>query len=332
MIFHPAIIGLIMSSIGSLFIAVYCSFYAWQIVRNWDIRSGSERQLNMERRTYLISLFLSCSFAFQALSYFLFIFTVDRLHPLITGAMCAAGSLNANPFGYPALAVKTLALFLAGIWLILNYVDNRAVDYPLVRVKYILLLALAPVLVIDAALQTAYFSNITPNIITSCCGTLFSAEDSALDNELWRFSSVHMKSFFFGSSAATIAAGVYCCRTDRGGWLLGSLSALNFTVSLISILAFISIYIYELPTHHCPFCFLQKEYGYIGYPMYMALFGGSILGMGVASLMPFRKIKSLSGIVSETQKRISLQAAILVLAFVMIVLWKIVFSNYIPDG
>ncbi len=332
MIFHPGIIGLMLSSLGIVFIAIYCSFYAWQTVRHWDIRSGSERQLILERRTYLISLFLSCIFVFQILLYFLFIFTVDRLHILITGAMCAAGALNANSFGYPALILKTLVIFLAGIWLILNHVDNRAVDYPLVRIKYKLLLAVMPVLVIEAVLQAAYFINLRPDIITSCCGTLLSSETSAPASGLWRSSSPYMKSFFFGSSAATIAAGVYCYRKESGGWFFGWISAFNLAVSLTSILTFISVYIYEMPTHHCPFCFLQKGYGYIGYPLYTALFGGSILGLGVASLMPFRKIQSLSGIITAARKRMSLHAAVLILVFVMIVLGEIAFSDFISDG
>ena len=51
---------------------------------------------------------------------FLFVATVDRLHPLLPGAMCAAGSLNASRFGYPAFAAKLLAFLLCGLWLIVN--------------------------------------------------------------------------------------------------------------------------------------------------------------------------------------------------------------------
>ena len=51
---------------------------------------------------------------------------------------------------------------------------------------------------------------------------------------------------------------------NKGAYLFASLSGIAFVVSLASILSFISLYFYELPTHHCPFCILQKEYGYIG--------------------------------------------------------------------
>jgi hypothetical protein len=91
MIFHPAIIGLFLSSILIGFMVLYCAFYGIRIVRRWDILSGSELQLTLERRTYLISTFLSYIFGFQLLSLFLFIFTTDELHPFFVGAMCAAG-------------------------------------------------------------------------------------------------------------------------------------------------------------------------------------------------------------------------------------------------
>ena len=49
--------------------------------------------------------------------------------------MCAAGSLYANDYGYPTLIVKLVNFLLAGIWLILNYVDNQGYDYPLIKTK-----------------------------------------------------------------------------------------------------------------------------------------------------------------------------------------------------
>ena len=44
--------------------------------------------------------------AFEILSLFLFIYTADDLHRLFVGAMCAAGTLYVNAFGYPALMLK----------------------------------------------------------------------------------------------------------------------------------------------------------------------------------------------------------------------------------
>jgi hypothetical protein len=332
MIFHPAIIGLFFSSILIGFMVLYCAFYGIQIVRRWDILSGSELQLSLERRTYLISTFLSYIFGFQLLSLFLFIFTADQLHPFFVGAMCAAGSLFANAYGYPVLLLKILNFFMAGLWLILNHADNQASDYPLIRKKYIFLLVLAPFILAEAALQAGYFLQLNPSIITSCCGTLFSAEGAGISPDIGALPGSVTKTMFFGSMTATLASGVYYCLKERGAWLFAVLSALNCVAALLSILSFISLYVYELPTHHCPFCLLQKEYGYIGYPLYLTLFAGSILGIGVGALMPFGNIRSLSETIPATQKRIALAAVVLFTLFAMIVVWKMISTDFILEG
>ncbi len=173
MLLTPAVLAL---TLGSLLISGmlgYAAFFGATILRFWDLKSGSELQLGLERQTYLISTLLTVALIFQFLSFFLFIYTADRLHPYFTGAMCAAGSLNANGWGYPVLVLKLATLILAGLWLIINRADNGGFDYPLIRVKYRLLLGLAPFVFVEAAAQWLYFWHLRPNIITSCCGALF---------------------------------------------------------------------------------------------------------------------------------------------------------------
>ena len=141
-----------------------------------------------------------------------------------------------------------------------------------------------------------------------------------------------MKVAFYLSVFLTVTSGVYFYRKGRGGYLFSSISAVTFFVSLASVLSFISVYFYELPTHHCPFCLLQKEYGYIGYPLYIILFGGGIFGMGTGALMPFREIRSLSGTVPAIQKRLALGSIILFFLFAAIVTFRMVFSSFVLEG
>jgi hypothetical protein len=332
MIFHPAIIALYVSSVLISFTVLYSTFYGVQILRRWDIKSGSELQLILERKTYLISTLLAYLFGFQLLSLFLYIFTVDQLHTFFVGAMCAAGSLYVNDFGYPALILKMINFLLAGLWLILNYADNQAYDYPLIKKKYSLLLILTPLIFIEMILQANYFLRLKPDIITSCCGTLFSTESSGLASEISVLPSIPMKVIFYLSMILTAASGIYYYRKKKGGYLFSLLSAITFLISIMAILSFISVYFYELPTHHCPFCILQKEYGYIGYPLYLTLLGGTISGISVGVLMPFRKIRSLSGVLPSIQSKLTLASLILFIVFTMIITFRIVFSNLILEG
>jgi hypothetical protein len=53
------------------------------------------------------------------------------------------------------------------------------------------------------------------------------------------------------------------------------------TVGLAAVVSWLSPYVYELPTHHCPFCLLQREYRWVGYLLCGALLGGGLTGAGV---------------------------------------------------
>ena len=332
MIFHPSILALYVSSILIAFVVFYAAFYGVQILRRWNIESGSEGQLILERKTYLISTLLTYLLGFELLSLFLYVFTADRLHTFFVGAMCAAGTLYVNDYGYPALILKVVNFLLAGLWLILNYTDNRGYDYPLIRKKYMFLLIMAPLILAEVILQANYFLRLRPNIITSCCGSLFSTGENGFASEIVALPTIPMKAAFYLSVTLTVASGAYFYRKGRGGYLFSSMSAITLIVSFASILSFISLYFYELPTHHCPFCILQREYGYIGYPLYIMLFGGGILGMGTGVLMPFREIKSLCEMVPPIQKRLAFISVILFLLFTAVVTFGMIFSNLVLEG
>jgi hypothetical protein len=146
-IFHPGILALVSGSIFVTFMMLYAAAVGTLIVLRWDFQSSSAYQLSLERKTYLISTIINYVLGFQIISALLFVYTVDDIHKLFVGAMCATGSLNANPAGWIVLVSKIVVCFLAGLWLVLNYLDQKAEDYPLVRLKYILLAGLVPFVV-----------------------------------------------------------------------------------------------------------------------------------------------------------------------------------------
>jgi len=154
-------------------------------------------------------------------------------------------------------------------------------------------------------------------------------DNAGLVSDIVALPSVPTMVVFYSTMILTIVSGIYYHRKGKGGYLFSGFSAVNFVVSILSTLSFISLFFYELPTHHCPFCILQKEYGYIGYPLYLSLFGATILGLGVGVLMPFRNVGSLSEILPSIQKRIALAAVILFFVFAAIVTCRVVTSNYI---
>ncbi|MGZ8196475.1 MAG: hypothetical protein ACXWTH_12690, partial [Methylosarcina sp.] len=77
MILNPTIIANLLAAYIASFMVLYAAYYGVQILRRWNIESGEELQLILERKTYLISTVLSYVFGLQLLSLFLFIFTAD---------------------------------------------------------------------------------------------------------------------------------------------------------------------------------------------------------------------------------------------------------------
>lgn len=326
MILQPAVLALLLIALLVAGMGLYAGFYGMRILSRWDPASGSEGQLELERRTYLISTIMSYILSFELMSLFLFIYTADDIHILFTGAMCAAGTLAVNSFGYPALLLKMVNFILAGVWLIINYVDNKGYDYPLIKTKYELLNVVVVLLVQESVLLLAYFAGVKPDIITSCCGSLFSHETTSFSGDLSSLPHLPMQIAFFSGMAVTAVSGVIFYLRGRIGYLFSCAATVTFLIAATSVVSFICLYFYELPTHHCPFCLLQKEYGFIGYLLYATLFGGAVAGIGTGVLMPFRKVGSLLHTIPAIQRRLTLGTLLCYLLFTLIVSWKMVFS------
>lgn len=329
MLFHPAIIALLLASSASVLLVLSSAAFGLKVVRHWDIASGSEMQLTLERRTYLISTLLSLVFAAQLASLLLFVFNADRMSVLFVGAMCGVGTLNVNPLGFPALALKIVVFFLASSWLMLNYVDNRGYDYPLVRIKYRFLLLIAPVVVVAALTELRYFLGLRADVITSCCGSLFSASGKSLASEMVSLPPLPAMLVFYGALAATIASGAYFFLRQRGGYLFAGLSAIAFLVAIVAIVSFLSLYIYEHPNHHCPFCILKEDYNYFGYGLYVPLFAATAAGLGVGVIRPFARIPSIVQTVQAASRRLTLFALALFVLFALLATWAVWRSNLV---
>ena len=106
MILHPGVLSLIAGSLIVVAMLFHASMLGLKILDAWDINSSSALQLSLERKTYLISTIMNYALGFEIISAFLFIYTVDDIHRQFVGAMCATGSLNANPVGWDVLIVK----------------------------------------------------------------------------------------------------------------------------------------------------------------------------------------------------------------------------------
>jgi len=311
MLFQPAIIALLLAGAVSLLVLVAATPFALQVIRRWDMQSGSELQLVLERRTYLFSTLTAFVFATQLVALLLTVFNADKMAVMFVGAMCAVGTLNANVWGFPMLYAQIAVFFLAAAWLTLNHVDNQAPDYPLVRVKYALLLLLLPALAAAFGLQLKYFLNLRADVITSCCGSLFSEQGPTLASEASAMEAKPAILLFYGAlGVAVFANALHAGLRQRWSGILAALASVaGFVAAIVGILSFVSLYVYEHPHHHCPFCLLKPEYGYQGYLLYVPLFVSTAAGLGAGILQPFARVGSLRRLLPLASGRLAAVAA-----------------------
>lgn len=329
MILHPGILALLISSAISLVMLGHAAVAGTRILLFWDYGSSSARQLALEKRTYLISTYVNTALVLQISSALLFAYTAEDIHPLFVGAMCATGSLNAEPVGWYVIFTKIAVVFLAGIWLAVNAVDKRAESSPLVRVKYAMLLAVIPLFLLDGILQFVYFARLEPNIITSCCGSLFSSDSDNVVGSLATLPVKPMMITFFTYTVILLAVLLLSfrlqCFWKTGITLL--LTAGYFPLAILAITSFLSIFIYEIPTHHCPFDILQKEYGFTGYPMYSLLFVGVYFGMLPGLFCPLKNHPALGQVIAGREKSWLLWSLTGLVGFAALAAWSVYSSN-----
>lgn len=323
MLLNPAIMALVMVSAVVCLMMLLASGFAVRVLLRWDIDSGSERQLRLERRTYLISTLLIWAFSFQLMSLLLFIYNAESMSGQFVGAMCATGVLNVNAWGWPTLFLKMGVFFSGAVWIALNYLDNQGYDYPLIRYKYLLLLAILPLVITELILQLLYFTNMDPNVITSCCGTLFSAQSEGVAAEVSGLSPSSMSLGFAFTGVMVISSGVWVALRGQNGWLFALLGSTAFIVALMSIVSFISLYIYEHPHHHCPFCILKSGHDYVGYILYVPLFIATALALSVGAVSPWRGISSLTPTIESIVPRLSWIAVMFFALFYLVATWSV---------
>lgn len=332
MILTPGILALLLGSGLMILGMVFCSAVGVHILQGWSPGSGSPHQIALERKTYLISTILSWVLAFEVLSLLLFVYLGEDLHTLFVGAMCGAGTFNVNDYGYPALVLKIVNTVLCGIWLILNQADNQAVDYPLVRRKYRLLPPLTLLVIFEGVMQLEYFRLMEPNLITSCCGTLFSEGAQAVTGDLLLLPPALTQTLFYTAILLHLRLGWLFLRSGKAAGLFAWLSAALLPLSFIAVISFVSVYYYQQPMHHCPFCVMQADYGFVGYPLYVFLLLGGITGTGMGALQAHRTIASLRTIVPALQRNLCRASMAGYAALALLTLYPMVFSSFRLKG
>jgi len=313
-------IALVICGLVVLFLMGYAARSGIRVLLFWNPESDSNRQIRLENEIWLTSTLVEYALGVQVVSLIVFVLAADYFSQSIVGAMCATGSLLANDFGVPALIVKIGGVFFYGFWIVLHQLDIRSEKYPLVRLKYVYLLLLLPLLILDLSLGVIYIAGLKPDIITSCCAVVFGESTGGGTNLLSGLTHEMSLVLFYGTVVLLLVVGVLLLAAWRP-WIslfFSSVWLWYFLLALMVVTTVFSSYIYAMPFHKCPFCILKPEYHYIGFAIYGALFGGAFLGMSIVVAEPLRTVEGLSEVVTVFQRKAVIYSLILLIVFTLL--------------
>jgi len=321
MLLQPAVLALLWCSgvVGA--VAIAAAVTGLTVAAGWNPDDSSRRQLARERRSLLVESALSLVFGWQLVSLFLFVAAADHLHTLFAGAMCAAGTLNASPWGYPTLVVKIVVFVLSGLALVVIRSSSAAWTTGLVRFRYSFLLGLAVALVAENVIQFRYFLDLDPEFITSCCATVFGEGLRGVGAGLASLPVGLSRTVFFAGLATTVGAGLYFLARGRSPLPYAAQVLPLGAVALAAVVSWIAPTFYQLPTHHCPFCLLSWRYGFVGYVLYGALAVALITGCGCGVVHRMRSLDRFACIKAGVERRLCLASMAGFAAFSLIALW-----------
>lgn len=248
--------------------------FAINIVKNYNPEISSTKQFNLAKNGYLISTIIAFILIVKLPLFLYFIWTMDEISGFVPGAMCAAGIVSATNYGVPMFFIKIINLFLLSAWLLVHFEDSKTIDSKFLKLKFKLFLPLFVLLVVEFVLEILHFKGISLERPVLCCSDLFSTlPNSKL--KFWYSSGFLLSSFYIFFIALFVSA---YFKIDI---FVGFLSPVFMIISWQTLIRVFSPYIYELPTHKCPYCLLQGDYGYVGYFIYILIFIGTLPGLFV---------------------------------------------------
>lgn len=252
-------------------------FWSLKISLHFDIKSTTEFQYDLAKKGYLVATIIMFILSAKLLVFLYFIWTMDALSSLVPGAMCAAGIVSATDYGSFMFGLKIVNLFLLCGWILIHVNDMKSIKSEFLKLKFTLFQPLFFLLVLEFILELAHFTRISVDTPVACCSVIFS------QSGIYQKSFFHTNSFilglFFGSFILYVLSGVL-----KKALIFGGLSTIFAMSGIYALIRFFSPYVYELPTHMCPYCLLQGEYYYVGYLIYGLMFVGTLFGISATIL------------------------------------------------
>jgi len=286
MLLSPEVLTILILNMIFVFFTTIAFILSVKIVLKWDLNSTSSLQYSLENKSYLAATMIKYIFAVKVPLFLFFIFTLDKLSTILTGAMCGAGVVDATDYGNYLFVLKVINLYLFAYWIVLHNEDMKHENYPYTKMKFGVFIVAFVLLITELVLEGLMFGAIDLDELVDCCGTIYSSSGGSYISQVLSMNSSSLLSLFYGNFFFIILFYIL-----KKKYLFSIANVVFIVISIISLIVFFGTYIYELPTHHCGFCFLQSEYYYVGYIIYILLFIGTFYGLVVGLINTSEKTR-----------------------------------------
>ena len=267
----PYIITFLVVESLILFFSFIALFFAFKIVKNYNEKAHVESQFDLAKKGYLVSTIIFFILAVKIPLFLFFVWAMDTVASIVPGAMCAAGIVDATEQGSFMFAIKILNLFFLSAWMFLNHEDAKTKNSVFLKLKFKLFIFLFVFLLVEFMLEFVHFSSIALDEPVQCCSDIF-RQTGLNQMKLWHTNGFILTFFYI------IFILLFLSAYHKLDLAVAILSLCFMLSSIYAIIRFFSPYIYELPSHKCPFCMLQGDYFYIGYVIYILIFLGTLPG------------------------------------------------------
>ena len=274
MILSPEVLTIFILNAIFAFFAIIAFILSIKIVFKWDINSTTPLQYSLEKQSYLTATIVKYIFIIKIPLFLFFIFTLDKISAVLTGAMCAAGVVDATDYGNYLFILKIINLYLFAYWIALHNEDIKHENQPYTKLKFALFIGAFIFLISELILEGVMFSAIDLDEMVSCCGTIYSSSSTSYIAKIFSIDVSILLISFYGNFLLIILFFFF-----RRKYLFAISNIFFIISSIITLIVFFGTYIYEMPTHHCAFCYLQSDYYYVGYLIYTLLFVGTFYGL-----------------------------------------------------
>ncbi|MEN4052416.1 MULTISPECIES: hypothetical protein [Sulfurimonas] len=282
MFLTPEIITLSVLNLLFVIFATIAFINSLKIVLKYDANATTSYQYALEKKSYLSATIIKFIFYVKIPLFIFFVYTLDDISNILPGAMCAAGVVSATSYGTPLLFLKILNLYVFAFWIVLNDEDIKYEHQPYLKQKFLLFCVAYFLLISEIVLESFMFNAMDISSVVDCCGAIFSTTSATYLAEILSASPRVLLTVFYGLFALLVL--LYLLKNR---YIYAVVNILFLLIALITLIAFFGTYIYEQPTHHCPFCILQSDYNYIGYFLYIVLFVGTFFGF-VIGIIDFK--------------------------------------------